>query len=229
MTKPARILVIDDDPIIRMLASSALRDVGHQVTEADSAEAAIELLDALRPQLILLDLLMPGMGGLAFCAWLRGRPESSRLPVLVMTALDGDDTIRQAFDAGASDFVAKPLNFNILVHRVRFLLRARDNLRALERSRRNLAEAQGIARLGSWELNRVAGLAECSEELFAVLGRDPHTAERSIEGFMKRVHPEDLERVRAAISASSTRRCISSRDTSSSARSTSACAPMAAA
>ena len=49
MTKPARILVIDDDPIIRMLASSALRDVGHQVTEADSAEAAIELLDALRP------------------------------------------------------------------------------------------------------------------------------------------------------------------------------------
>ena len=73
MTKPARILVIDDDPIIRMLASSALRDVGHQVTEADSAEAAIELLDALRPQLILLDLLMPGMGGLAFCARLRAR------------------------------------------------------------------------------------------------------------------------------------------------------------
>lgn len=92
------------------------------------------------------------MGGLAFCRWLRTRPGCRTLPVLVMTAHDDSETIQNAFDAGASDFVAKPLNFNILVHRVRFLLRARDNLRALERSRRNLAEAQGIARLGSWEL-----------------------------------------------------------------------------
>ena len=199
MTKPARILVIDDDPIIRMLASSALRDVGHQVTEADSAEAAIELLDALRPQLILLDLLMPGMGGLAFCARLRARPRGGRVPVLVMTVLDGDDTIRQAFDAGASDFTPKPFKPGILAQRVRFLLRARDTVRALEASRRNLQEAQDIARLGSWELNRISGEAICSDELFKVLDRDPDATPRTLESYLNGVHADDLARVRQAI------------------------------
>ena len=122
MTSPARILIIDDDPIIRMLASSALSDVGHTVTEAESAEAAIDVLAESRPDLLVLDLVMPGMGGLAFCAWLRGRPESSRLPVLVMTALDGDDTIRQAFDAGASDYLAKPVNTEQLLATLRLWL-----------------------------------------------------------------------------------------------------------
>ena len=187
MPDATRVLIIDDDAVTRLLVGSAMRGAGHEVLEHDSGEAAMDGLADCRPDLILLDLEMPGMGGLAFCRWLRTRPGCRTLPVLVMTAHDDSETIQRAFDAGASDFVAKPLNFNILVHRVRFLLRARDNLRALERSRRNLAEAQGIARLGSWELNRVGGLAECSEELFAVLGRDPRTAERSIEGFMKRV------------------------------------------
>ena len=59
MTSPARILIIDDDPIIRMLASSALSDVGHTVTEAESAEAAIDVLAESRPDLLVLDLVMP--------------------------------------------------------------------------------------------------------------------------------------------------------------------------
>lgn len=199
MTNPARILVIDDDPIIRMLAGNALRDAGHQVTEADSAEAAIELLDALRPQLILLDLVMPGMGGLAFCAWLRTRARGGRVPVLVMTVLDGDDTIRQAFDAGASDFIPKPFKPGILAQRVRFLLRARDTVRALEASRRNLHEAQDIARLGSWELNRVSGEAICSDGLFKVLDRDPAATTRTLESYLGGVHTDDLDRVRQAL------------------------------
>ena len=199
MTNPARILVIDDDPIIRMLAGNALRDAGHQVTEADSAEAAIELLDALRPQLILLDLVMPGMGGLAFCAWLRARARGGRVPVLVMTVLDGDDTIRQAFDAGASDFIPKPFKPGILAQRVRFLLRARDTVRALEASRRNLHEAQDIARLGSWELNRVSGEAICSDGLFKVLDRDPAATTRTLESYLGGVHTDDLDRVRQAL------------------------------
>ncbi len=200
MVSPAQILIIDDDPIIRMLAGSALSDVGHLVTEADSAEAAIDLLTELRPDLIVLDLLMPGMGGLAFCAWLRAHPEGSRLPVLVMTALDGEETIRQAFDAGASDFIPKPFNPGILAHRVRFLLRARETLRALEASRRNLNEAQDIAHLGSWELNRISGEAICSDGLFKVLDRDPATTPTTLETFMRGVHTDDVGRVKQAIS-----------------------------
>ena len=203
MPEATRVLIIDDDAVTRLLVGSAMCGAGHEVLENDSGETAMATLEECRPELILLDLEMPGMGGLAFCRWLRTRPACHNLPVLVMTAHDDSTTIQNAFDAGASDFIAKPLNFNILVHRVRFLLRARDNLRALERSRRNLAEAQGIARLGSWELDRASGIAECSEALFTVLGRDPQDTERSIAGFVERVHPDDLERVRAAIAAAS--------------------------
>ena len=141
MPEATRVLIIDDDAVTRLLVGSAMCGAGHEVLENDSGETAMATLEECRPELILLDLEMPGMGGLAFCRWLRTRPACHNLPVLVMTAHDDSTTIQNAFDAGASDFIAKPLNFNILVHRVRFLLRARDNLRALERSRRNLAEA----------------------------------------------------------------------------------------
>jgi diguanylate cyclase (GGDEF)-like protein len=206
MPDATRALIIDDDAVTRLLVGSAMRGAGHEVREHDSGETAMAGLAACRPELILLDIEMPGMGGLAFCRWLRAQPACHNLPVLVMTAHDDSETIQSAFDAGASDFIAKPLNFNILLHRVRFLLRARDNLHALERSRRNLAEAQSIARLGSWELDRVSGIAECSSELFTVLGHDPQDTERSIEGFIKGVHPDDLARVRAAIATAGSER-----------------------
>ncbi len=151
MPDATRVLIIDDDAVTRLLAGSAMRGAGHEVLEHDSGEAAKDGLGDVpaRPDPARPRDARHGRPGLLPLA---AHPARCRtLPVLVMTAHDDSETIQRAFDAGASDFVAKPLNFNILVHRVRFLLRARDNLRALERSRRNLAEAQGIARLGSWE------------------------------------------------------------------------------
>lgn len=199
MTERARILIVDDDPVIRLLAGSALTDVGHAVVDAEIAEAAIPLLGETRPDIILLDLQMPGIGGLAFCTWLRAQPAHARLPVLVMTSLDDSDTIQKAFDAGASDFIAKPFNFSILAHRVRFLLRARDILQALEASRRNLQEAQVIARLGSWELDRASGIALCSDELYTVLDLDPLETPATVQRFMQGVHPDDRTRVQQGI------------------------------
>lgn len=81
---------------------------------------------------------------------------------------------------------------------MRFLLRARDTVRALEASRRNLHEATDIARLGSWELNRVSGEAICSDGLFKVLDRDPATT-RTLESYLGGVHTDDLDRVRQAL------------------------------
>ena len=199
MPEQTRVLIVDDDAVTRMLAGSAMSDAGHEALEADSGEAAITVLKEYRPDIVLLDLQMPGMGGLAFCRWLREQPRLSSLPVLVMTGLDDSATIESAFDAGASDFIAKPFNFSILSHRVRFLLRARADLLALERSRRNLAEAQVIARLGSWELDRASGEAICSDQLFKVLDRDPGRTEPTIANFIAGVHPDERQRLQAAI------------------------------
>ncbi len=206
MLEQTRVLIVDDDAVILMLAASAMSDAGHEAFEVDSGEAAIALLKECRPDIILLDLQMPGMGGLAFCRWLRTQPRLASLPVLVMTALDDSATIESAFDAGASDFIAKPFNFSILAHRVRFLLRARADLLALERSRRNLSEAQVIARLGSWELDRASGEAICSDQLFKVLDRDPANTEPTIANFIAGVHPDERARLQAAVEAAISQR-----------------------
>ena len=201
MREQTRVLIVDDDAVTLMLVANAMSDAGHEALEADSGEAAIALLKECLPDIILLDLQMPGMGGLAFCRWLRAQALLSTLPVLVMTGLDNSATIESAFDAGASDFIAKPFNFSILSHRVRFLLRARTNLLALERSRRNLADAQVIARLGSWELDRASGEAICSDQLFKVLDRDPANTEPTIANFIAGVHPAERPGLKAAIEA----------------------------
>ena len=206
MREQTRVLIVDDDAVTLMLAASAMSDAGHEALEVDSGEAAIALLKECQPDIVLLDLQMPGMGGLAFCRWLRAQPLLSALPVLVMTGLDDSATIESAFDAGASDFIAKPFNFSILSHRVRFLLRARANLLALERSRRNLADAQVIARLGSWELTRATGEAICSDQLFKVLDRDPANTEPTLANFITGVHPDERPRLEAAIEAAVSQR-----------------------
>lgn len=206
MGERTQVLIVDDDAVTLMLASSAMADAGHDTLEADSGEAAINLLKACQPDIILLDLQMPGMGGLAFCRWLRRQATLSSLPVLVMTALDDSATIENTFNAGATDFIAKPFNFSILAHRVRFLLRARANLQALERSRRNLTEAQVIARLGSWELDGASGEAICSDQLFKVLDRDPLTTEPTLTNFIAGVHPDERQRLQDAIAAAISQR-----------------------
>src|SRR5690606_36888991 len=111
----------------------------------------------------------------------------------------GDDSIRQVCNAGASEFIPQPFKPGTLGQRVRFLLRACDTVRALEASRRNLQEAQDIARLGSWELNRVSGEAVCSDGLFKVLDRDPAATTRTLESYLGGVHTDDLDRVRQAL------------------------------
>ena len=201
MREQTRVLIVDDDAVTLMLAASAMTDAGHEAMEADSGEAAIALLKEYQPDIVLLDLQMPGMGGLAFCRWLRVHPLLYAQPVLVMTGLDDSATIESTFDAGASDFIAKPFNFSILSHRVRFLLRARGNLLALERSRRNLADAQIIARLGSWDLDRASGEAICSDQLFKVLGRDTDSNVLTLANFINDVHPDERPRLQAAIDA----------------------------
>ena len=114
MREQTRVLIVDDDAVTLMLVANAMSDAGHEALEADSGEAAIALLKECLPDIILLDLQMPGMGGLAFCRWLRAQALLSTLPALLMTGLDNSATIESAFDAGASDFIAKPFTADLL-------------------------------------------------------------------------------------------------------------------
>jgi two-component system KDP operon response regulator KdpE len=116
----ARILVVDDDPQIRRVMRVTLTGQGYEVDDAKSGEAAIEKLRAGRFDLVLLDMNMPGMGGLAACREIRAQSE---IGIVMLTVRDTESDKVDALDAGADDYVTKPYKAPELLARIRAALR----------------------------------------------------------------------------------------------------------
>ncbi|MDX8518254.1 response regulator transcription factor [Mesorhizobium dulcispinae] len=115
------ILVVDDEPPIRKLLRVGLGSQGYTVSEAPSAKAAIELMQAERPDLILLDLGLPGMTGLELLG--KWRSDGLDIPVVILSSRTDEAGIVQALELGADDYVTKPFGMNELVARIRVALR----------------------------------------------------------------------------------------------------------
>jgi signal transduction histidine kinase len=170
------ILIVDDDPVIRTLARESLEDEGYELAEAEDGFAAYEACLHAVPEMIICDVLMPGMDGFELCRRLRQRPETAAIPILMATGLDDYQSIAAAFDAGATDFIAKPLNWLILKYRVRYMLRAArafaDQVAAKERA--EIADRSKSAFLANMShelrtpLNAVIGFSELMQN--AALG-----------------------------------------------------------
>jgi DNA-binding response OmpR family regulator len=123
----ARILIADDDELIAELASEVLIDAGHACGWVTSAAAAWRCVIKKRPDLLLLDQGMPGESGITLLRRLRRSPELYDLPVMMFTAMHGDEDKAQAIFAGAQDFLSKPFEPFDLVRRVNRQLRLREN------------------------------------------------------------------------------------------------------
>lgn len=115
-----KILVVDDEPHIRRVMRVILAGQQYQIMEARSGEAALEKLREFLPDLVLLDLNMPGMGGLEACRAIR---ENSDVPIIVLTVRRDEDDKVEALDAGADDYVTKPFGKKELLARIRAALR----------------------------------------------------------------------------------------------------------
>lgn len=113
------VLVVDDDEDLRLLARKALMRAGHAVIEADNGEEGLRLIESRRPDLMLLDLNMPSVNGFEVLKRLRGREAGVPLPVIVLTALGDEESARQSFALGATDFLNKPFTPPQLDARVR--------------------------------------------------------------------------------------------------------------
>lgn len=105
---PERVLVVDDTPANLAVLLDALSAAGHEVLVAESGASALAVLEHTTPDLILLDLVMPGMDGVETCRRLKRRPECATVPVLFMTAVEEPEQKLRAFAAGAVDYIAKP-------------------------------------------------------------------------------------------------------------------------
>src|ERR1051326_3906022 len=146
-TGPApRVLIVDDDPVVRSLMRDALEDDGFAVVEAEEGVQACRICDDAIPSLLIVDAIMPNMDGFELCRSLRLRPGTRHVPILMATGLDDNGSIASAFDAGATDFIAKPLNWRILRHRVRYMLRGADTLEELRRNQARLRAARELER-----------------------------------------------------------------------------------
>jgi adenylate cyclase len=153
MSDGARILVVDDTPLNVKLLADLLRVKGFVVTTAASGPEALDRIAAERPDLVLLDVMMPEMSGYEVCTRLRANPETARLPVVMVTSLDAVHERVKGIEVGADDFLSKPVNQPELLARVRSLLRIKeldDALTGLNRDleRRVTEQVTQLDRLG---------------------------------------------------------------------------------
>ncbi|MGD0231814.1 MAG: EAL domain-containing protein [Syntrophorhabdales bacterium] len=132
--RPAMVLVADDDAMVRLLSGKALKKAGFEVSEVENGEQVVSAFDRLKPDIVMLDVMMPIMDGFSACEEIRARPDGKLTPVLMVTGLDDVQSIHRAYEAGATDFVTKPINWLVLGHRIRYMLRASRSIEALHRS-----------------------------------------------------------------------------------------------
>ena len=201
--KISRVLVVDDDVASRKLMRKTLRREGFEVIEAENGEQALAVFDEQHPDIVLLDVEMPIMDGFTACEKLRLRPRADHIPVLMVTGLEDIASVNRAYDAGATDFITKPINWPILGHRIRYMLRSSETLvdlaytvRELHTSRVRLVNAQRIAQLGNWEIDTKTLAMSWSEEVYRILGVEQASVTPSLTALLSLVHEEDREQVR---------------------------------
>jgi len=190
------VLIVDDDDPTRMMANEFLSQAGFEVLEAASGHEALETLKSRKPHIILLDVEMPEVDGFDTCKNIRALSEFVTTPILMLTGLNNNASIELAFEAGATDFASKPINWSLLCHRMRYMLRAWQAAYQLEKNQRSLASAQRIAQLGNWEWDAQSGSMDWSDHLYAIFECDKAAVEPSMDSLLGFVHNNDRARVK---------------------------------
>jgi signal transduction histidine kinase len=182
--QPARILIVDDEPLNRQLLEVMLAPEGFLLSTATNGEEALAIVAQQPPDLVLLDVMMPGMNGYQVAAMIKSNPASTNIPVIVITALDDRESKMLGLSAGAEDFLTKPVERAELCVRVRNLLRLKA---AIEEAReaRMMAEHANSA--------KTVFLRSMSHELRTPLNAISGFAELLALGIRGAVNPEQIE------------------------------------
>lgn len=195
--KTTKLLVVDDDAPTRRLLRSVLGKQGYEMVEAANGVEAVAQVQAQRPDLILMDVMMPELDGYGACAQIRLLDADDCLPIIMLTGAEDMDAIESAFNAGATDFITKPINWALLTQRVRYALRTAALNKELRRNRFREASIRKIARLGYWDWNLQNSSVRWSDQINSLTeagtqGRD------FFDSFISKLHPGDQARVRQA-------------------------------
>ena len=156
-----RVLVADDDGLLRDIATATLEAAGFVVEAVASGDAAVAACARHVPDIVLLDVEMPEGDGYQACTNIRTLPGGFDVPIVMVTGLDDPMSINLAYDAGATDFVVKPINWALLVHRIRYVLRGARTIEALRLSeQKNSALLKAIPD-GIFLVNAAGAISHC--------------------------------------------------------------------
>ncbi|MFN8382681.1 MAG: response regulator [Anaerolineales bacterium] len=118
-----KIMIVDDDKLVTQLLEKLLTIDGYETAAVNDSSQAIEIAGYVKPDLFLLDLMMPQPDGFKLCRMLRQIPEYALTPIIIITALDDSDSRAVAFGAGANDYITKPFHPDQLAERIKELIR----------------------------------------------------------------------------------------------------------
>ncbi|QDU62776.1 Phytochrome-like protein cph2 [Planctomycetes bacterium Pan216] len=148
-------LIADDDALFRVLIGVVLKQRGHEVFETDNGDDALELIEREKCGIVLTDWMMPGLDGLELCRRIRSSEEFRHIYIIMITANEGAESFLHGMDAGADDFISKPINHPELVARIRVaerLVDLHEDMRALNLRLENLAQTDGLTGLANRRL-----------------------------------------------------------------------------
>jgi len=160
-----QVLIVDDDVIFREVARISLEKAGFSISEAVNGLEGLDAVKRQEPEIVLLDVMMPEMDGYATCRAIRDLPGGDSIPVVMITALEDVESINRAYEAGATDFITKPIEWVILVERVRYMLRAVRLMNERSELEKQLQQAQKLEAVGTM----ASGIAHDFKNLIAAI------------------------------------------------------------
>ncbi|MCP4875592.1 MAG: EAL domain-containing protein [Gammaproteobacteria bacterium] len=195
----SKALLADDDVGIQLTLSALLEQKGYAVTTVGNGVEAVNALSNDEFSIVLLDIRMPEMDGFEACKSIRELDNGKNVPILMLTGQDDTESIKKAFEIGATDFVAKPINFVLMGFRIDYIVRASNIAAELRNAQQRSSNAQRIANLGHIEWNQAKEIVHCSKGIHEILLLPEHAAFTRFDQFIECVHPDDKARVSSSI------------------------------
>jgi len=196
------ILVVDDELVGRIYIEKALLDDGYDVITAENGQQALLLVEQKSPNMIVMDVMMPIMDGYQACFKIRKEEGQLQVPILMLTGLDDIESIEKSFDAGATDFIVKPINLPIFKQRIRYALKTHKTDIELHKHQLRQAHAHKVAQLGYWDWDLKSNQVYWSNEVYSILSVSENEFESNLVAFKARTHKDDSNKIYNAVKES---------------------------
>jgi len=197
--KKLKALLADDDAGIQLTLRALLEQKGYIVTTVENGVEAVDAISRDEFNIVLLDIRMPQMDGFDACRSIRELDSGKNVPILMLTGQDDTDSIKKAFEIGATDFVAKPISLELMRYRIDYIVRASNTAEELRKAQQRSSHAQRIANLGHIEWNQDHQMVHCSKGVGEILLFPEQSTFTHIDHFIDCVHANDKARVKSAI------------------------------